>query len=141
MNIRDFYCSRCSLQFDKKSVFDMHLSIVHKERMEIKEDQRIFKKEPNLYLKKDMLMCDICELNFETQILLDQHVTLQNGVKGQFRCEICDHGFSKKWNLKRHIETVHDECEICEYSCSRKSNLKQHIKLQHTAKKSFKCSS
>ena len=27
------------MQFDKKSIFDMHLSIVHKERIEIKEEQ------------------------------------------------------------------------------------------------------
>ena len=26
----DLYCFQCSLQFDKKSIYDMHLSIIHK---------------------------------------------------------------------------------------------------------------
>ena len=38
---RDWYCYKCSLQFDKKSVFDLHLSLVHGEKLEIKEEQKI----------------------------------------------------------------------------------------------------
>ena len=34
---RDWYCQECSLQFDSKSVFDLHLSLVHGEKLEIKE--------------------------------------------------------------------------------------------------------
>ena len=49
MNISDFYCLRCSLQFDNKSIFDMHLSIVHNEKNQIKEEQSICKNEPNLW--------------------------------------------------------------------------------------------
>ena len=29
---RDFFCERCSLQFGKKYVFDLHLSLVHGEK-------------------------------------------------------------------------------------------------------------
>ena len=28
--LKDFYCYQCSLQFDKKSIYDIHLSILHK---------------------------------------------------------------------------------------------------------------
>ena len=34
----DMYCTKCSLQFGKMSVYRMHLSIVHKESVEIKEE-------------------------------------------------------------------------------------------------------
>ena len=34
----EWYCTKCSLQFDKKIIFDMHLSIVHKETMDIKKE-------------------------------------------------------------------------------------------------------
>ena len=34
----DLYCKKCSLQFDKKIIFDMHLNIVHKEKINIKEE-------------------------------------------------------------------------------------------------------
>ena len=57
MSVKDWYCSMCSLQFDKKVIFDMHLSIVHKEIVEIKEESIIFKDEPNLDTGKVQLMC------------------------------------------------------------------------------------
>ena len=33
----DSCCEKCSLQFDKRSIFKMHLSIVHKEIADVKE--------------------------------------------------------------------------------------------------------
>ena len=43
----DSYCVKCLLQFDKKIIFNMHMSIVHKEMVEIKEDPiNIVEKEP-----------------------------------------------------------------------------------------------
>ena len=27
--LKDLYCFQCSLQFDKKSIYDMHLSVMH----------------------------------------------------------------------------------------------------------------
>ena len=41
---RDWYCQKCSLQFDKKSVFDLHLSLVHGEKLEIKVEQNLDQK-------------------------------------------------------------------------------------------------
>ena len=52
MSVTDWYCSRCSLQFDKKVIFDMHLSIVHKEIVKIKEESITFEDEPNLATEK-----------------------------------------------------------------------------------------
>ena len=65
MNLNDFYCLRCSLQFDNKSIFDMHLSIVHKEKNQIKEEQMISKNEKNPDYEEVPLICDICNSNFE----------------------------------------------------------------------------
>ena len=36
--IRDSYCYQCSLQFDKKYEFDVHLSVVPGEKLEIKQE-------------------------------------------------------------------------------------------------------
>ena len=38
---RDFFCERCSLQFSKKYVFDLHLSLVHGEKIEVKVESPI----------------------------------------------------------------------------------------------------
>ena len=37
----DWFCNRCSLQFNKKYVFDLHLSLVHGERIEVKKETPI----------------------------------------------------------------------------------------------------
>ena len=36
--MRDLYCYECSLQFDIKYVFDVHLSVVHGEKLDIKQE-------------------------------------------------------------------------------------------------------
>ena len=38
---RDLFCTQCLLQFDKKSVFDLHLSLVHGKKVEIKTKAKI----------------------------------------------------------------------------------------------------
>ena len=35
-----FYCEKCSLQFDKKIVFDIHLSFVHKINIKIETEEK-----------------------------------------------------------------------------------------------------
>ena len=36
---KDFFCENCKLQFDKKYVFDLHLSLVHgKQMIEVKPE-------------------------------------------------------------------------------------------------------
>ena len=37
----DFFCTKCTLQFGKKYVFDLHLSLVHGEKMEVKIEPKI----------------------------------------------------------------------------------------------------
>ena len=35
--LRDLYCEKCTLQFDKKNVFDLHLDLVHGEEIKVKK--------------------------------------------------------------------------------------------------------
>ena len=39
--VKALYCFECSIQFDKKYVFDVHLSVVHGEKLDIKEEPDI----------------------------------------------------------------------------------------------------
>ena len=105
----DWYCSRCSLQFDKRIIFDMHLSIVHKESVEIKEEPSTCKNEPNLGFEKALFMCEFCDSQFETEITLNQHILSYHKENKQFKCEICDHSYSQKCQLKRHLKSVHEK--------------------------------
>ena len=95
------------MQFDKKIIFDMHLSIVHKESVKIKEESLTCENETNLGSEKALFMCELCDPEFETDIILNQHILSHHKENKQFKCEICDHSFSKKSHLERHCESVH----------------------------------
>ena len=79
----------------------MHLSIVHKEIVEIKKEAITFKDEPNLDTEKVLLMCDICDFKFETQMTLNKHIDSQRVENKIFQCEICDYSCPKKATLKK----------------------------------------
>ena len=60
------------------------------------------------------------------------------------KCSICDNTSSKKENLKRHIQSLHEEqthhkCSLCDYARSGKLNLDRHIQSVHEGKKPHKC--
>ena len=73
MSLKDWYCEKCSLQFDKKIVFDMHLSIMHKEINEIKETSTIFKKEQEIIAKTNE--SEMWQSRFERGHILKKNIT------------------------------------------------------------------
>ena len=59
---------------------------------------------------------------------MNKHVVIVHEKNKQSICQICDHGFSRKGDLKKHIESVHEKkkslkCDICDYSSSQKNSL------------------
>ena len=48
---RALFCDKCSLQFDKKIVYDMHLSIIHKTK--VKNSSEFWEGNQSLMLKSD----------------------------------------------------------------------------------------
>ena len=36
--LRDWYCEKCSLQFDKTYVYDLHLKLVHGQEIKVKTE-------------------------------------------------------------------------------------------------------
>ena len=84
MAFADLYCSRCSLQFDKTLIYDMHMSEVHKETDNIKEKQTCItlKEKPH-----------------------------KTKTKGPSTCEICCKTFSSLGSMTTHIASVHEKKE------------------------------
>ena len=77
----DSYCTKCSLQFGNMTVYDMHMSIVHKENVESKQ-------EPS----SDILEKDIVKPE-----------------KLSFQCEYCDKVFFEKRHLKKHAFSIYSD--------------------------------
>lgn len=63
----------------------------------------------------------------------------------EFNCEYkgCEKAYSTKYNLKRHLECVHEgikrfQCDLCSKFLSSKQNLQEHL-FTHGQDKLFKC--
>ena len=73
----------------------------------------------------------------------DQNIGNIHEVIKLFKCEICEHKTGRKSDLKKHVESVHEEkkfnCNICDYKTTRNYNLKKHIESVHEGIKPFKC--
>ena len=84
---KDLFCDICSIQFDKKFVYDMHLSLVHLKKTEIKF-------EPENY--EDFLVVkDEKEINIKTENPTDN-------VENNYNKEIFDfaHSVHEEINIK-----------------------------------------
>ena len=80
---RDFYCKRCSLQFGKKYVFDLHLSLVHGEKIEVKSEPLIF--------EENLQGIQISEKEFSNQVKNEQPIYEENFEESEGRNEpICE---------------------------------------------------
>ena len=59
-------------------------------------------------------------------------------------CNICDYSSIRKYDMERHIETVHEgiksfQCNVCAYKTGHKSHLNRHVEGVHEKIKPFKC--
>ena len=134
----------CSLQFDKKNVYDSHLSLVHKktkciiDRDKSKIDEKVVNKKNVTF---ESMQTSSTKDNSEN------YISSVHEVKKPHKCPICDYSCTRKTNLKKHIDTIYEgkklhkpyKCSICDYSCTKKSNLDDHIYAVHEGKKPHQC--
>ena len=86
--LRDFFCNKCSLQFDKKYVFDLHLSLVHGEKIEVKSEPLIVEENLNGF--------QISEKEFSNQVKNEQPIYEENFEELDVRNEpICEENLQK----------------------------------------------
>ena len=125
----DLHCFQCSLQFDKKSLYDLHLSIIHNYKSRPKPTVKSEPEEIEFPIDLDNI-----ESNYQgNQKSIDN---LHDG-RGPFKCETCDKNFLKKVYLKKHFASIHEgkkpfKCETCDYMCSQKDNLNGHLLKKET---------
>ena len=125
----DFFCEECSLQFYEESIYDIHMSYY-------------FHKSKNVIMQSDY-QAKLVEIKMDNEDVMPQSdnkkqngnqekqvapLEIKQGERKLSKCKICGHIFSAKQDLKRHIETVHEEkkqhkCLIFDYASSRKGNL------------------
>ena len=122
VNLKDFFCEECSLQFGKKLVFDLHLSLVHGKKANIKQENKI---------------CETTAEKSEPSVSNDR-------ADQSFQCHICLATFSTNHSFKRHIASVHEgkrpfKCDTCDTKFAAKQYLNIHVAAIHKGRKPFKC--
>ena len=85
----DLFCEKCTLQFDKKYVFDLHLSLVHGQKRKVR-------KEPLIDVE-----------NFQEPQISENNLS-DHETEDCLKCNICDSSFKSKKELKNHIRSVHE---------------------------------
>ena len=151
------FCQICPLQFENKLVYDLHMSLLHKNLNTIEQsfnNEESLEQENNFctqHIKEEM------DISIEDNILqIPNNTTLANKIEIKspipcmrrgpktYKCPVCNEIFSNKGSLKQHIDSVHEEkkphkCSICDYSCYKKGYLKKHVESVHENKKSHRC--
>ena len=112
----NFFEECCSLQFDEKSIFDIHLSIVHGKNIVQSDHQAKL-----VEIKVDM--------NHKKQV---DPFQIKHKESKSHKYSVCDYSCTQKQDLKRHIDAIHEnkkphKCSICDQSFSLKDSLKKHI--------------
>ena len=97
VTMRDLYCYECSLQFDKKYVFDDHLSDAHGEELEIIQEPDI--QSSHIIESKELEITHPVENSRKNESkrrkLSIKTGSSHQGMK-QFKCEICKAYFGQK---------------------------------------------
>ena len=95
--IKDLYCFQCSLQFDKKSIYDIHLKIMHNYKSREKCFENEIKTEPDeiqLPIESNIYLKNIPEENNDT---IKHKISNQEKYKIKiFKCKHCNYSSSKK---------------------------------------------
>ena len=62
----------------------------------------------------------------------------------EFSCEQCDYRAARRYNLKKHVDVVHEKvklftCKKCYFKTGAESTLKSHVEVTHDRIKRFEC--
>ena len=135
-----FECNKC------KKKFDVYKEYLRHRRVESGREEPL-----------DSVKCKFYEKIVSTKnmrrhtLIVHHHALINTDLKAElakpFKCENCHRSFSRKDNLKTHIDSTHSglmktkySCKICSETFSRSYNLKIHTASKHsTHQASFKC--
>ena len=128
----DFYhlfCGKCVLQFDTKTIFDIHME-THK--VQERETGKVLTMGPKAKT------CVICLAELAGTSSLKSHISIYHPEfddKPHLRCSLCEIGFPNEAKLANHVATYHSKtkkiyvCPVCKAEFPR-----GELKVQHYSK-------
>ncbi|CAG4958685.1 unnamed protein product [Colias eurytheme] len=89
--------------------------------------------------------CPHCSERFSEYFRRQKHlVEVHDGPPLQYKCNVCDKSFDRRYTLSRHLKRDHLEerdyqCQMCAYKCFTKNELRVHM-VKHNGERIFECS-
>ena len=152
---KELVCTPCALQFDKKVVFDLHISLVHETTISESGEMLAIEENQDFVLASEAIQkispktsasfpCESCNKVFTLNGSLKRHIKSIHEENRPFKCTACEKTFKLKNYLKRHFSSVHEnkrphKCTICKKTFKENNHLKRHFSSVHEMKKPHKC--
>ena len=116
-----YNCTLCEASFIAKSSLVSHHSVVHDFEGDKSQE------------------CPLCNIKFSAYGKLQIHLNTVHEGKKPWNCLECDYATTKRYNLKSHIESVHQgikkekkwKCTDCDYASAKRFDLKKHTIAVH----------
>lgn len=115
-------CTRCSIKFIGRDVYNSHLKQVH---------NITFKRRPPIQKRPQISqICSYCRRCFPN---LKEHIKIHHKTSQGHNCSYCSGVFKKAKDLESHVKLFHleEECLICGSTCSGASEMCEHIEQCH----------
>ncbi|XP_044269028.1 zinc finger protein 429-like isoform X28 [Tribolium madens] len=151
---KSFSCEFCNYKTANRFVFKNHVIKMHTKDFKFKCDvcNKGYIDEPSLTRHKQIaheglrFVCELCCKEYKYKKDFERHVKQHdpNHVKIKLPCPHCFKLFTRKYELKRHIDNVHCDvgekyvCDICGKTMWSKNGWDIHKKI-HSGVKNFKC--
>ena len=91
--------------------------------------------------ESSMYSCIECDVNFQNFATFAHHK--KNHETKIYKCQKCPYSCTRKYNLQRHVKSVHNpekiKCEHCESSFGGEDDLAEHKLRKHTLIKCEEC--
>ncbi|KAG8188437.1 hypothetical protein JTE90_008004 [Oedothorax gibbosus] len=63
-------------------------------------------------VRQQKFPCDICGKLFTTKRRKETHIVTHSDVRHIWKCDMCDHTFTRRDNLKRHMKIAHSHTPV-----------------------------
>ena len=120
-------CTNCKKSCEAEDSSDPHSARMHSPGKP-PASPRMSTTNPDCEQYQQIITCQICDCNFDSENSLQQHVSKEH----QHSCYTCEETFVSKEELTEHMETNHTTeayilCRFCDYRCKSVPHLNYHI--------------
>lgn len=143
-----FTCESCDIACDSQETLLKHLDTHHTgdENHACDFCDDIFTSEIDLQAHVSLhhaISCRDCDTEFDTELLLDDHIKETHTNKKLITCEKCGKMFRNKSSLRHHMVRHTDVqpyvCKRCDRAFKHRSSLYMHERAVHQKIKAFPC--